>query len=72
MRIETSLIGVTRRLNTISGNPRFKLMTDRGAFETAADAQCNYDVKDSLEADYPRDVVLMTDERNLVTGIEYV
>lgn len=41
-RIITSIEGYQRLLNTHDGNPRWKLITRFGTFETAPDSQVGY------------------------------
>lgn len=72
-RLETDLVSVTRLLNSASGNPRWRLLTKHGSYDTRPDSQCNYDVKDTLEVTYPQRVALgFDDERGRVTHIEYL
>lgn len=42
MKILTAIMGAERRLNTVSGNPRWKITTRTGAWNTKADAQIGH------------------------------
>jgi len=44
----TVLRWAERLNNSASGNPRWRLHTDRGSFITSSDASCNYEVENLL------------------------
>lgn len=42
--VSTSLVYVVRLTNSTNGNPRFRLATMNGEYQTQSDAACSYDV----------------------------
>lgn len=42
--LATQLVSVTRLTNSTNGNPRFRLNTTHGEYQTQSDAACSYDV----------------------------
>lgn len=47
--ITTQLIKVSRTKNTDSGNPGYRLETDKGEFRVDGDSQCSYSVNPEHE-----------------------
>ena len=71
----TVVVGIANAVrlpNTASGNPRWKLLTQAGVFETKPDAQCNYQPFDAW-AQKPRPQVQLTlDGAGKVIGAERI
>lgn len=70
VEVFADIVAVKRRLNSLSGNPRYDLLTDKGLYRTSDDADCNYGVKDVVDGPVP--VKLTIDGRGKVVGIEYL
>lgn len=51
--IATDLFSAERLTNSTNGNPRYKLHTSDGVFQTQSDASCSYDV-DNITRTIPR------------------
>lgn len=46
--VTTTIVKVNRRSNTPSGNPRWRLITQHGVFETEPDTQVSHMITDRL------------------------
>ena len=45
MKITATLFSAQRIKNSTNGNPRFRLSTSEGVYDTKADAEVGYDIK---------------------------
>lgn len=68
--VRTTIASINRRRNTESGNPRYRLLTLAGVFETADDSQVNHLITDRL-AERPRpEVELSINDAGKVIAIK--
>ena len=70
--VVTSIVNTQRLLNTTNGNPRWKLFTRFGVFETEPDAQCSHKAFDVWQYP-PRPMVELTlNSAGRVVGAERI
>lgn len=72
--IETTLFAAERLNNSVNGNPRYRLITSSGSYQTQSDAACSY-VVDNIARRIPNDgfglaVTLTTTKAGRVWKIE--
>ena len=65
--MRTRVMKLERLTNTVDGNPRWKLITTHGNYQTKDNASVNYEISESALVGR---VVFLTFERNRVVDIE--
>lgn len=66
-QVETVIRSTERRLNSANGNPRYKVVTDHGAFLTRLDADVTFRITNS---EYSGTPVTLTLEKGEIKDVE--